>query len=187
MSLSFEEADYIYRAPKRLIPPLIWKDVPNRHHKNPKHKLECRVAIDDSIQRGLFFRILFDPNYANSLTFQFEVDQREVRSHVVLHRLDVFPRAAHTNPLDDWHPLCGDYIPIQVTHEHVFYDNLHEARDKIRKSSDAYARPIIDPPLDFSSCVNHICSTLNIENGIELPQPESQTQLNLAQPESQRR
>ena len=142
MDLSVQEADWIFSSPKKLISPLIWEDVPNRKHKSPQRKMECRISIAGAIRRGVFFRVTMMPTYPDYVKFQIEVDQIGVRSHIPLYRLDVSPLSAHTNRLYGQEDLQGAFFALGETHEHIYQDNLADEGTRIRSDSDAIARKI---------------------------------------------
>jgi hypothetical protein len=174
MTLTVAEADRIMLSEKRLIPPLDWQAVPNRVHKSPQHKIECRVEVGGAIKRGVFFRSVIFPAYPNTMSFQLEVDQETSRQHIVLFRLDVCPTNAHTNPMNGTDELSGLFFAMGETHEHHYSDNLVSDGSRIRASSDAFARKIVEPPSSFSSCVNYICDMVNLQNCIEIQKPMDQ-------------
>ena len=97
MDLSVQEALQIYNAKKHLTLPVEWKNIPNREHKDPQRQIGCRVKINDGIKRCVFFRATIFPDYPETMMFQLEVDQSDIRARKVIYRLDVCPRGAHTN------------------------------------------------------------------------------------------
>lgn len=169
MDLSIKEAQRIYQSEKYLIEPIRWEDVPNRKYKSPQSKIECRISINDAIQRNIFFRIVSNPVYPQTLMFQLEVNSLDSRTNIPLYRLDVNPSSAHTNLLTASDELSGLFFQIGETHEHIFLDNLTNDGSEIRKQSDAIARRINEPPDTFMSCLNYICGKLNIMNYNAIP------------------
>lgn len=169
MNLSIEEALHIYQSEKYLIEPLRWVDVPNRKYKSPQSKIECRISINDAIQRNIFFRIVSNPVHPQTLMFQLEVNSLDSRTNIPLYRLDVNPSSAHTNILTTSDELSGHFFSIGETHEHIFLDNLTHDGSEIRKQSDTIARPIYNPPDTFVSCIDYICDKLNIINCSAIP------------------
>ena len=55
MTISFEVADRIFQAPKSLLKPIKWRVAESKKGNEQFRRLECRVAVDGGVPRGVFF------------------------------------------------------------------------------------------------------------------------------------
>lgn len=177
MSLSFEDADYIFRSEKRLLHPLRWVQVDDENKLARYQKIECRVEIDGGVPRGTFFRIISQSGSLNNITFQLECEREGGnRTRLVLYRFEMNPSRPHQNKLYGDPEINGLRIDAGVPHEHVFDDSL-KSDGELRSRPDEQGRIVPDPPIDFATAFEYVCSRLNIINGGDTPPPKSQGDL----------
>lgn len=178
MPIPFNVADNIFQCAKSLQAPLNWEVVEaNNRAMELRKRLECRVAVDGSIPRGVWFRIIVYPRSLTCMSFQLECDHpTKPRLHIPLYRLEMSPVRPHTNKLygnDDINGIC---IDAGQTHEHLFYDSL-TAQDELRVDSCQQAREISEPPHDFATGLEFACSRIHIINRQAVPNPGDQGML----------
>lgn len=176
MPIPFEVADRIFRAEKQLLRPLKWESVEGKKRNEQRRKLECRVEVDGSIPRGVFFRITMFPRSLTRMTFQLETDMPSGRKHVPLYRLEMEPMRPHMNKMYGPDEINGIYIAAGQAHEHVFYDSLTEEGD-LRSNPCEQARTLSEIPGDFATALGLVCHRISIENGDLLPSPGDQGDL----------
>lgn len=172
--MDFEIADMIFRAPKRLIGSREWKPV-NAGRKHTHRSYEQQIALRESIPRGVYFRALVYPFPKESATFQLECDLPRTRTRLTLYRLELKPLKPHVNKLYGPENINGVLIGAGITHEHLFYDSVTDARHlRVGQAACEQARVVHDPPQDFTTALTYVCSRINILNGEEVPLPEDQ-------------
>jgi hypothetical protein len=173
MDMSFAEADEIYRAPKKVVPPLRWRPLDQRKLYSSQ-ELTCRFEIDGGIPRGTFFRIISKSGSLLNLTFLLDCERTDGnRTRICLYRLELNPISGHANKLYGPDEVNGVFIDSGIPHEHVFYDSL-KSDGELRSRPDEQGRILRDPPQNFSNALSFVCSRINITNGSEVPAPESQ-------------
>lgn len=174
MVMRFDDADHIFKCPKRLKKPLRWESIPKNNSASEHcRRLECRVEIDGGIRRGVFFRIIVYPGSLTRVTFQLETEQANGRSRGVLYRFELNPLRPHTNKLYGPDEVNGLRIDAGVPHEHVFYDSL-SSDGCLRKRCDEQGRIVHDPPEDFPTALAYVCRRINLLNGSDVPNPGDQ-------------
>ena len=176
MQISFEDADRIYRAEKRLLGPFRWRAAHSKSGKEQRRGMESRVEVAGGVSRGVVFRVTVFPGSLARATFQLECDQAKGRTHDPLYRLELNPRRPHTNKLYGPDELNGRFFPAGETHEHVFYDSRRNGRS-LGSMSCEQARPLTNPPGDYPTALQFVCSRINIINGDDVPNPGDQGQL----------
>lgn len=168
MPIPFSEADHIFSSAKRLLRPLMWDERSGARKNDTRTCLEARVEISGAVPRGVFFRIVSHPGSLVHVTFQLEVEKIGSRFKPALYRFELSPLRAHTNKLYGNDDINGVFIDAGVPHEHVFYDSL-KADGELRSRPDEQARIVTDPPTDFTTSLEHVCSRINIINGGDIP------------------
>jgi hypothetical protein len=168
MPIPFSEADYIFRASKRLLKPLRWDQLSGPKKVDTRTSLEARFEIAGVVPRGVFFRIVAHPGSLTRVTFQLEVDLNAVRFKPVLYRFELNPARAHTNKMYGPEDVAGVFIDAGVPHEHMFYDSL-KGDGELRARPDEQGRIVANPPSDFATAFMYVCSRINIVNGGDVP------------------
>lgn len=179
MPIPFETANRIYTSEKHLLKPMQWRLVVENRKKvnSARQALECRIQIDSSIPRGVWFRITIFPASFSCICFQLECDLPDgARTHVPLYRLELHPIRAHLNKPYGGDEVNGLLIDAGQTHEHSFYDSLNTDWS-LRTSACEQARVVVNPPTDFDAGLSYVCAKLNIENNLVVPRPENQGDL----------
>lgn len=175
MIIPCDEADHIFRSPKRLLSPMEWGYRTGGGIEQVY--LECRVQMDGgAVPRGVFFRVITYPAFLSTFTFQLDCDRPEARTHVPLYRLEIAPIRRHTNKMYGPDDIAGRLFAAGETHEHDFHDSLTETGE-LRTASCEQARPVLNPPHDFATALARVCSRINIVNGEDLPSPRTQGSL----------
>ena len=173
MPIPFELADRIFQAEKRLLKPLKWKAVVSPKGNEQRRLLECRVAVDGGVLRGVFFRIRVLPGSLARAVFQLECDLPASRVHVPLYRLEVQPLRGHTNRLYGPNEINGRLFSPGETHEHVFYDSLKKDRT-LRSNACEQARRVEVEIKNFSTGLRFACDRIKITNAEDVPPPGDQ-------------
>lgn len=178
MPIPFDVADNIFKCAKTLQAPLRWELVKsNNKARELRKRLECRVAVDGTIPRGVWFRIIVYPRSLSCMSFQLECDHpQKPRQHIPLYRLEMSPVRAHTNKLYGDDEINGLFLAAGQTHEHAFYDSL-TAQGELRVDSCQQARGISSPPEDFATGLEFVCGRIHVSNGADVPPPEDQGML----------
>lgn len=176
MKISLDDADEIFKANKRLLPPLRWQTVDSKNSNEQRRKLECRLEVGGGVRRGVFFRIIVYPRSLVRATFQLECDMPSGRAHVPLYRLELSPVRPHINKTYGPSEISGLRIPAGQTHEHVFYDSVKNDGG-LRENACEQARIVNPEPLDFASALEQVCSRINVLNGYDVPNPGDQGML----------
>ena len=173
MTISFEVADRIFQAPKSLLKPIKWRVAESKKGNEQFRRLECRVAVDGGVPRGVFFRIAVFPRSLAWAMFQLECDLPSGRKHVPLYRLEVEPLSAHGNKLYGPDEINGAIFDAGETHEHVFYDSLKKD-GTLRPNACEQARKVNVEIRDFATGLRYACDRINIVNPDEVPPPADQ-------------
>lgn len=72
--------------------------------------------------------------------------------------------------------LHGEFFAPGETHEHIFYDSL-KSDNSLRTNAVEQARRIANPPGDFPTALDLVCSKINVVNGRDVPNPGNQGRL----------
>ncbi len=178
MPIPFDLADTIFKSAKALTSPLEWEIVEsNKKARELRKRLECRVALDGTIPRGVWFRIIVYPRSLSCMSFQLECDHPTAsKTHIPLYRLEMSPVRAHINKLYGEDDINGLIIQAGQTHEHSFYDSL-TGKGELRVASCQQARVVSPAPSDFTTGLAFVCSRIHINNCSEVPNPGDQGML----------
>lgn len=173
MTISFDVADRIFQAEKRLLKPLKWKAVESSKGNEQRRLLECRVSVDGGVPRGVFFRVRVLPGSLARAVFQLECDLPSSRVHVPLYRLEVQPLRGHMNKLYGPDEINGRLLLPGETHEHVFYDSIRKD-NTLRVNSCEQARKVEVEIKNFATGLRFACDRLKIVNAEDVPPPGDQ-------------
>ena len=177
MPISFEEADYIFKAEKRLLSPIRWKSSPKNNAPTEQRRvLERRIEIPGGARRGTFFRITVYAGSLDRVTFQLDCDRDAGRTRDVLYRLDLNPARPHTNKPYGTDEVNGLFIDAGITHEHTFYDSCRQD-GSLRMRSDEQARVVTEALPDYFAALRYACARINVINADDIPNPGDQGQL----------
>ena len=158
-------------APKRLVRPVGWTQKPNRSNQYPVAAFEARVTLNETMPRGLKFRICVFPNHPNSATFQMEVDKPGTRTCIPLYRLEWGAISGHGNGMGDHIPedLRGAVFSPGETHEHSCLYHVSVDGRRILKGGVHAARRIEPDFTTYEGAMRHACGTLSILNPEVVP------------------
>jgi len=179
MTIPVTDAIFLLQSRKRLTDLHAWDRKSNRDKKTPLLIFQSRVAIENALPRGVWFRISVIPQFQDSATFQLDVEKPGERSHLELYRLDWRPPTGHANGMGQDCPeeLRGLVFSPGQTHEHICTDNLANAEGRLRASGVKAARKI-EPDLEnYDEALRYVCGRLFIENGNDIPASNAQTEL----------
>ncbi len=174
MTIGLHEAKLLIECEKQLVALAEWKPVENREGRAEKHIFEARIAIDGTLPRGLWFRILVYPRFLNCGTFQLDCDKPGSRSHHTLYRLEWRPIRGHINGQHGPPEYRGLPFRPGETHHHCCLDHTVDAEGRIRAGDVQCARPIVPDFRNFDEALAFACDTLRIWNRADIPRPGDQ-------------
>lgn len=175
MTLTLKEAQRIIATEKRLFSIGNWVAGPGRYDKTTvRCGLEARVEMEGTLRRGLWFRIYLWPSYPDVATFQLESDMVNSRSHLPIYRLDWHPLTTHRNDAKAPDGLKNRLFVAGETHEHLCTYKLDATGENIDMEGSLNAAPVMPDPRSYQEAFKHVCDTLNLVNGGDVPSPEFQ-------------
>jgi hypothetical protein len=172
MQLSLAEAKHILEAKKELFNPHPWSPVNNSAGSTPL-SFSARVRLDGGAHRGLWFRASTFAHNPSTGTFLLSIEQRDVRSHLLLYRLDWRPFRDHFNGPDGPEELKGLRFKEGVTHEHSCLFDADE-KGNIRSGNLPTAQFVTPDPDGFQEALTYVCATLSIMNQNDIPPAPTQ-------------
>jgi hypothetical protein len=177
MRLSFADAKWILAASKTLFDFHPWSEAKNRYGCSIIHSFRARVALDGGAFRGLWFRATKILDNPNTGTFQLDMEQPGVRSHLPLYRLEWRPFRDHVNGSFGPDELRGLRIREGVTHEHICILHADEKGEFIRSDGVQTAKTVAPDPGSFQEALTYACDTLAIVNRDDIPPPVAQGEI----------
>ena len=179
MTISVTEAVFLLRSRKRLTDLHAWDRKGNRDNRHPLLIFRSRVSIETTLPQGLWFRIIVNPQFPDTATFQLDIEKPRERSHLELYRLDWRPPTGHSNGMGQDCPedLRGLVFAAGETHEHICTDNLANAEGRLRASGMKDARKIEPDFGNYDEALSYVCDRLLVENGNDIPPTNAQTEL----------
>ena len=169
MAVTLDQAFQMLREPKWLILDHVEWSTEKGRKSDYLWRLKSRTRTLTTMPRGLWFRVTTWVDYPLVAVFQLECDYPSIKSHMVLHRLELNPFGTHRN--NGWGPLhlCGLFIDAGVTHEHSFLHYGGLENTELSAGVDPMAAVTEDPPADFDSALLHVCAKLQIQNCGDIP------------------
>jgi hypothetical protein len=108
-------------------------------------------------------------------TFQLDMEQPDVKSHLPLYRLDWRPFRTHLNGPDGPEELRGLLIQEGVTHEHTCLFHADDKGEFIRPGGPLPTAKILTPDHgSFQEALTYVCATLSIVNQDDIPPASAQ-------------
>jgi hypothetical protein len=177
MRLSLADAKWILAARKTLFDSHLWSPAENRRGGSITHSFRARVALDGGAFRGLWFRATKILDNPNTGTFQLDVEQPGVRSHLPIYRLDWRPFRDHLNGSSGPEELRGLRIREGITHEHVCLFHPDEKGEFVKSGGVQTAKIVTPDPGNFQEALTYACDTLAIVNRDSIPPPAAQGEM----------
>jgi hypothetical protein len=177
MRLSVDDAQWILAASKTLFDFHPWSAAENRIGCSIIHSFRARVALGGGAFRGLWFRATKILDNPNTGTFQLDMEQPDVRSHLSIYRLDWRPFRDHINGSFGPEELRHLRIREGATHEHVCLFHADEKSEFIRLDGVQTAKIVALDPGSFQEALTYACDTLAIVNRADIPPPVAQGEM----------
>jgi hypothetical protein len=171
MELTRADADIYMNEPKWLLCDPAWVDKPNQEHRYKIAFHQSRVRLQQSMPRGLRFRISVFAPFPQSATFQLELDRSDMKRCLPIYRLELCALTGHCNSWDSTvaEEIRGLVFKQWETHEHSCLDHVTADGVMIRRGGVHAARPTPAQLQSYDDAFRHACGTLRIQNPEVVP------------------